>query len=82
VPIAIANDGFSNDGSQAWLRGLEASQPASSSSLLDTAPFWGALARQGRDLLGYHCPVVDANIINQAGEESSWGECACDAEIR
>jgi len=33
--------------------------------------FWVGLLGQGRDFLGYNCPVVDADIVNQAGPVSS-----------
>ena len=43
--------------------------------------FCAGLLCQGRDFLWAHGSVVDANVVDQAGEESTWGESAAGAEI-
>jgi hypothetical protein len=40
------------------------------------------LLGQGLDFLGYHGPVVDADIIDQAGEVGPWFQDASGANVQ
>ena len=44
--------------------------------------FLTGILRQGRDILGYHCPLVDADVVNQAGPEGPLFHSRAGADVQ